>query len=198
MTFPTCSQTYILEVSMDEILKLILTKIVSTAGWTKVKVLIIKTVLCISSFLIKIRAMEPLTELLFVLCLLRSTLLCLQILQNDIQAHQASVDSVVDAGRALIADAPESDEGRDMHEQLRELSERWETLQAGAAAREKLLQDSLKEAQGFSGELQDMLLWLSEIDGQLISSKPVGGLPETAKEQLLKFMVGSSFVSSVH
>ncbi len=36
-----------------------------------------------------------------------------------------------------------------------------------------------------------MLLRLSEIDGQLITAQPVGGLPETAREQLEKFMVGS-------
>ena len=46
------------------------------------------------------------------------------------------------------------------------------------------------QAKGFHGELQDMLLRLSEIDGQLITSQPVGGLPDTAKEQLERFMVG--------
>ena len=34
-----------------------------------------------------------------------------------------------------------------------------------------------------------MLQRLGEVDGALITSKPVGGLPETAKEQLDKFMV---------
>lgn len=31
-------------------------------------------------------------------------------------------------------------------------------------------------------------MWLSDIDGQLVTSKPVGGLPETAREQLQRFM----------
>ena len=31
---------------------------------------------------------------------------------------------------------------------------------------------------------------ISDLEGQLITSKPVGGMPETAKEQLEKFMVG--------
>ena len=35
-----------------------------------------------------------------------------------------------------------------------------------------------------------MLARLGEIDGHLAASKPVGGLPETAKEQLEKHMVG--------
>ena len=34
-----------------------------------------------------------------------------------------------------------------------------------------------------------MLTWLADTDSQLATSKPVGGLPETAKEQLDKFQV---------
>ena len=33
-----------------------------------------------------------------------------------------------------------------------------------------------------------MLLWLNDVDAALSSSKPVGGLPETAKDQLDRFM----------
>ena len=47
----------------------------------------------------------------------------------------------------------------------------------------------LKQAQGFTGELQDVLLKINDLEGQLITSKPVGGMPETAKDQLDKFMV---------
>ena len=39
-----------------------------------------------------------------------------------------------------------------------------------------------------SFQITDTLLWLSEVDSQLVTSKPVGGLPETAKEQLERFM----------
>ncbi len=52
------------------------------------------------------------------------------------------------------------------------------------------LEDALREAKSFQDELQDSLQRLGEIDGQLSTSKPVGGLPETAKEQLDKFKVG--------
>ena len=31
---------------------------------------------------------------------------------------------------------------------------------------------------------------INDLEGQLITSKPVGGMPETAKDQLEKFMVG--------
>ena len=51
------------------------------------------------------------------------------------------------------------------------------------------LEDALREALDYQSSLNDMVQRLSEIDGQLSASKPVGGLPETAKEQLEEFMV---------
>lgn len=43
------------------------------------------------------------------------------------------------------------------------------------------------QAKSFHGELQDMLQNLGEIDAQLATAQPVGGLPETAKKQLDEF-----------
>lgn len=51
------------------------------------------------------------------------------------------------------------------------------------------MKDALREAKSFTGELQDLLLHLSDLEGNLISSTQIGGLPETAKEQLERFMV---------
>ena len=50
------------------------------------------------------------------------------------------------------------------------------------------------QAQSFHGELHDTLARLADIDGQLITTKPVGGMPETAKEQLEKFMVSRRWI----
>ena len=50
------------------------------------------------------------------------------------------------------------------------------------------LEDALREAQLFNADIQDLLMWLNDIDGALSMSKPVGGLPETAHEQLQRFM----------
>lgn len=41
----------------------------------------------------------------------------------------------------------------------------------------------------FNAEIGDLLSWLSEVDSVVVASKPVGGLPETATEQLERFMV---------
>lgn len=46
----------------------------------------------------------------------------------------------------------------------------------------------MRDAQGFIAEVQDILGWLGDVDGIIGASKPVGGLPETASEQLERFM----------
>lgn len=45
------------------------------------------------------------------------------------------------------------------------------------------------KAQGFHSEIEDFLLELSRMETQLSASKPTGGLPETAREQLDTHMV---------
>ena len=110
-----------------------------------------------------------------------------QILQNDIEAHHPSVDSVNQAGREVI-----SSEGGAVatttREKLDTLNSGWERVIAKMTDRRGQLEELLREARGFHGDLQDMLQRLAEIDAQLATSQPFGGLPETAKDQLERFM----------
>jgi len=48
------------------------------------------------------------------------------------------------------------------------------------------------QAKSFYDELQDTLQQLSEIDAQLVTSQPVGGLPDTARKQLEQFQVSGT------
>lgn len=45
------------------------------------------------------------------------------------------------------------------------------------------------QAQGFHGEMEDMQQWLKDTERQLLASKAVGGLPDTAREQLNAHLV---------
>ena len=108
---------------------------------------------------------------------------------NDIQAHQSSVDTLNDAGRQIIESAEKgSREASTTQTKLNELNSKWNDLLGKAEGRQVELEDALREAQAFNQEIQDMLLWLNDVDGALSQSKPVGGLPETAKDQLDRFM----------
>merc|ERR1719229_2057596 len=112
----------------------------------------------------------------------------LKVMVNDIQAHQSSVDTLNDAGRQIIESEKGSREASDTQQKLNELNTKWNNLLGKAEGRQGELEDALKEAQAFNQEIQDMLSWLNDVDSALSSSKPVGGLPETAKDQLDRFM----------
>ncbi|KAF8783432.1 Dystonin like protein [Argiope bruennichi] len=111
-----------------------------------------------------------------------------KVLMNDIQAHQTSVDTLNSAGRQLIEANRGSEDASVTQSKLNKLNKRWQLLQDKAMHRQNELEEALHEAQLFNQEIQDLLMWLSDIDSQLVSSKPVGGLPETAREQLNRFM----------
>ncbi|XP_067144023.1 microtubule-actin cross-linking factor 1 isoform X6 [Centruroides vittatus] len=111
-----------------------------------------------------------------------------KVLMNDIQAHQTSVDTLNRAGRQLIEANRGSEDASVTQNKLNNLNKKWQQLQDKSTERQNELEEALKEAQAFHQEVQDLLMWLSDIDGQLVTSKPVGGLPETAREQLNRFM----------
>lgn len=111
-----------------------------------------------------------------------------QVIQNDINNHQPSIDSVNDAARDVIMSEGGAD-AKNTRRKLDTMNRKWEIVLAKTRDRQLGLDDSLREAKTFHDDLYDMLSRLSEIDGHLVTAKPVGGLPETAKEQLDKFMV---------
>lgn len=120
--------------------------------------------------------------------LLEVELAKLKVLANDIQAHQSSVDTLNDAGRQLIESERGSAEASTTQEKLKKLNNQWKDLLQKAADRKHELEEALHDAQGFIAEVQDILGWLGDVDGVIGASKPVGGLPETASEQLERFM----------
>lgn len=120
--------------------------------------------------------------------LLEVELAKLKVLANDIQAHQSSVDTLNDAGRQLIENDRGSAEASSTQEKLKKLNNQWKDLLQKSADRKHELEEALRDAQGFIAEVQDILGWLGDVDGIIGASKPVGGLPETASEQLERFM----------
>ncbi|CAK1543368.1 unnamed protein product [Leptosia nina] len=110
----------------------------------------------------------------------------LKVVVNDIAAHQASVDTLNEAGAHIVHHG--TDEAGETAEKLTTLNRKWRELQQKARDRQSELEDALREAQSFNAEIGDLLSWLSEVDSVVVASKPVGGLPETATEQLERFM----------
>jgi Ca2+-binding EF-hand superfamily protein len=89
----------------------------------------------------------------------------LSLIYDEIQRQASSLDEPMTIDSDLSTEA---------------IASLWQKMMAAAHERENDLTDVL--------ELQDLLEWMSEMDARLATTKPVGGLPETAQEQLNKFM----------
>ncbi|XP_073988678.1 dystonin-like protein short stop isoform X7 [Rhodnius prolixus] len=111
----------------------------------------------------------------------------LKVLMNDMTAHQTSVDTLNDAGRQLI----EAGRGNasTIQTDLDSLNRQWTRVLEKAANKQADLEQALSDVHRFTTEIQDAVSWLGEVDAVIASSKPVGGLAETAQEQLDRFMV---------
>ncbi|KAM6355833.1 dystonin-like [Podargus strigoides] len=105
------------------------------------------------------------------------------VLQNDVLAHQSTVEAVKKAGNDLT-ESSAVEEASNLRSKLELLNQRWQKVLEKTEQRKQQLDSALIQAQGFHGEVEDMQQWLTDTEHQLLESKPVGGLPETAIEQL--------------
>ncbi|XP_036623907.1 dystonin isoform X4 [Trichosurus vulpecula] len=105
------------------------------------------------------------------------------VLQNDVLAHQSTVEAVKKAGNDLI-ESSAGEEASNLQTKLEVLNQRWQNVLEKTQQRKKQLDTALHQAQGFHGEVEDLHQWLTDTERHLLASKPVGGLPETAREQL--------------
>ncbi|KAM9365281.1 dystonin [Pholidichthys leucotaenia] len=105
------------------------------------------------------------------------------VLQIDVLAHKATVETVNKAGNDLVQSSA-GEEASSLQSKLENLNQRWTAILEKTEQRKQQLESSLLQAQGFHGEIEDMQQWLKDTERQLLASKAVGGLPDTAREQL--------------
>ncbi|XP_072357310.1 microtubule-actin cross-linking factor 1 isoform X21 [Scyliorhinus torazame] len=105
------------------------------------------------------------------------------VLKNDVLAHKSTVDTVNKAGNELL-ESSAGEDASNLKRRLDKLNQSWQLLLQKTEGREQQLEAALQQAEGFHGEIEDFLQWLSQVENQLAASKSTGGLPETAREQL--------------
>ncbi|KAM3862819.1 dystonin [Diretmus argenteus] len=105
------------------------------------------------------------------------------VLQNDVFAHKTTVETVNKAGSDLV-ESSAGEEAAGLQSKLETLNLRWKVILEKTGQRKQQLESALLQAQGFHGEIEDMQQWLKDTERQLLASKAVGGLPDTAREQL--------------
>ncbi|OWK13388.1 hypothetical protein Celaphus_00014184 [Cervus elaphus hippelaphus] len=110
------------------------------------------------------------------------------VLQNDVLAHQSTVEAVNKAGNDLI-ESSAGEEASSLQNKLEVLNQRWQNVLEKTEQRKQQLDAALRQAKGFHGEIEDLQQWLTDTERHLLASKPLGGLPETAREQLNAHLV---------
>uniref|UniRef100_A0A8C9CFG6 Dystonin n=1 Tax=Phocoena sinus TaxID=42100 RepID=A0A8C9CFG6_PHOSS len=105
------------------------------------------------------------------------------VLQNDVLAHQSTVEAVKKAGNDLI-ESSAGEEVSNLQNKLEVLNQHWQNVLEKTEQRKQQLDGALRQAKGFHGEIEDLQQWLTDTERHLLASKPLGGLPETAREQL--------------
>ncbi|XP_058877410.1 microtubule-actin cross-linking factor 1, isoforms 6/7 isoform X2 [Acipenser ruthenus] len=106
-----------------------------------------------------------------------------KVLRNDVMSHVRTMESLNQAGRELL-EAGAGDSHHGLQARLEDLNEHWEFVHCETERRQLELENNLSQVQDVTMEIQDLLQWLEHTELRLSSSKPVWGLPETAKEKL--------------
>uniref|UniRef100_A0AAF5D7A3 GAR domain-containing protein n=2 Tax=Strongyloides stercoralis TaxID=6248 RepID=A0AAF5D7A3_STRER len=111
----------------------------------------------------------------------------INVIKNDVMAHEQSIIDLKRAGKSLINIDPSSENS--IKEKLEELNNRWIDLNDTIDALISSLESAKNDASTLDQELDGWLMWLDDIESDLGLNKPIGGLPETAKTQLDDFLV---------
>lgn len=113
----------------------------------------------------------------------------LKVLSNDIKAQEQSVEKLKETGKNLIRNETTGKQSlQEIKHRVQLLVDNWENLLLKLQEKQSTLNSRLSESNSFQCELQDALTWLADIETHLHNNKPTGGLPETAREQLEKFL----------
>ncbi|XP_003373378.1 putative calponin y domain protein [Trichinella spiralis] len=112
----------------------------------------------------------------------------LRAIANDVAAHRATVAEVTDAvtrNRQFHPD--QSSEQSSMAEKVEIMQSKWDALMASIDVKLSELEYSKQETFRFLDMFVEWQVWMSDVESAISNGRHVGGLPDTAKEQLEKF-----------
>ncbi|XP_035285086.1 microtubule-actin cross-linking factor 1-like [Anguilla anguilla] len=111
-----------------------------------------------------------------------------QVFRDDVLSRRATMEALNRAASSQLLELDPGEEASRLRQQLETVHHSWESLLFKTQGRQDLLEVALAEAEVFHGEVQVCLQWLRDTERQLSTTKPTGGLPETAREQLRQHM----------
>jgi len=118
--------------------------------------------------------------------ILDSDITSLKMLQIEIRSHQQSIDEFTEQSQQLqLSDQQQGDVTgtAEAEERLQQLQVKSSLAKVKAAERQRKLEDVLLLSRSFYGELSAITKRLKELESRLGSSRPVGMMPDTLKQQ---------------
>ncbi|WKX89695.1 hypothetical protein Q1695_008943 [Nippostrongylus brasiliensis] len=109
----------------------------------------------------------------------------LTVVANDVVAHEASVSTLNAAAQRLLRD----DRNADVLEKMNEMNTEWQELNRILEDLKIHMERAKDDAEKVGREAEKWMEWLEDVESQLATTKPTGGLPETAEVQLDDFRV---------
>ncbi|CDW56773.1 VAB 10A protein [Trichuris trichiura] len=106
----------------------------------------------------------------------------LKVIQNDILAHQISVDTLNSTIRKT------DDSSKELHDKLDDLNFKWSALHRLFHEKAQQLEKCKQESETITDQINEYLSWITDVDNSIFGNRSFGGLPETAHYQLERFM----------
>lgn len=114
----------------------------------------------------------------------------MQILHNDILAHEPSVESVSRAASSLLMENGDSKlDSSSLQMKVTELQDGWQEVLDKAARLEVELAAALSASHDVMDQVKELRTWLNEGRDFMYARRPIGGRPESARNQLAKHQV---------
>ncbi|PAA57559.1 hypothetical protein BOX15_Mlig009556g1 [Macrostomum lignano] len=110
-----------------------------------------------------------------------------QTVNLDMASHGDSVARVEESGQQLLRSKDANASAGETREKLHDLKDRWDKLLSAARDKQLSLEKALRESRAYHADVQELAQDLANLDAQLATSEPIGGLPDSAKQQLAKF-----------
>ena len=116
-----------------------------------------------------------------------------QIVQEDITAHQASLDGLSSLARSITANCS-PDDCPTIETKLKQCSSGYEDLVRSANARKRVLDDGLVQATNFATDWSEAMAAITAKHSELEQLSPVGVDIDTVKTQLEEYKVSRRLV----
>ncbi|CAJ0564897.1 unnamed protein product, partial [Mesorhabditis spiculigera] len=108
----------------------------------------------------------------------------LAVVNNDVHAHEPSINSINATANKLRAQGGDATTTK----RVEEMNEKWAGLGNELSELSARLEGAKGAAEDIGGEMERWLAYVEHVESQLETTRPTGGLPETARQQLDDFL----------